>query len=478
MNIVNPKVNTFDHEDNFCWNDFDAKYRDGIFNSYEELLEEFKRDIVKVLRWISCGKGYYVKKTNLTNLMFDCTDRFGIDVFPIRYRENSMKVVKGKIVENEVELEIKSKKLIDIVKTEITSTEMVFRPSGNCDKTQFNCWRGFIAKEVEINNEKAKLLIDEFCHYIYFILANKDKAVSEYILNWLAKIIQTPEERPETACVFFGEEGTGKNRLFEFYMKFVLGYHLCISLEGGLMEATADFNSFLEGKLFVISNELQIAKDDFNASLNKFKARITEPTIMIHKKYIDKGPMNNFVNYILLSNNTYVIKIGENDRRYMIQEVSNEMKGRTKSDFFKRFTKLFFNQESGNVIFSYLKQRDDLKQWSGSDNLPMTEAKKLLAELSLPNAVAFLKSVIDKENRVFKFKVGEMNDDNDEDDDDNDDNVVYDVRKRIEANELYQKYVNWCSINGEKSFGSKTFGSQAKSILESKRSNGTKYFIK
>lgn len=470
MNIVNPKVNTFDHEDNFCWNDFDAKYRDGIFNSYEELLEEFKRDIVKVLRWLSCGDGYYVKKTNLTDLMFDITKK--LDTFPIRYRENSMKVIKGKIVQTEVELEIKSKKLIDIVKTEITSTEMVFRPSGKCNETQFNCWRGFIAKEVEINNEKAKLLIDEFCHYVYFILANKDKAVSEYILNWLAKIIQTPEERPETACVFFGEEGTGKNRLFEFYMKFVLGYHLCVSLEGGLMEATSQFNSFLGGKLLVVTNELQTTKDDFSSSLNKFKARITEPTLLIEKKGLDKVKIDNFVNYILLSNNTYVIKVGANDRHYMIQEVSNEMKGRVKDDFFKRFTDLFFNQESGNIIFTYLKQRD-LKQWGGQRNLPMTEAKKLLVELSEPNAVVFLKNVIDKEKKVFKFRIGEINDDEEDEE-----NVVYDEKKSIAASELYQKYENWCSVNGEKSFSSKIFGVQAKSILESKRSNGIKYMVK
>jgi hypothetical protein len=196
---------------------------------------------------------------------------------------------------------------------------------------------------------------------------------------------------------------------------------------------------------------------------------------MIEKKGIDPTRIDNFVNYVLLSNNTYVIKVGAKDRHYMIQEVSDEMKGQVKDDFFTKFTELFFNQESGNVIFSYLKQRD-LKRWGGQRNLPMTDAKKYLSELSEANAVVFLKSVIDKENKVFKFRVGEINDD--DEDEDNEDNVVYDEKKSIAATELYQKYENWCSVNGEKAFSSKIFGVQAKSILGSKKSSRIMYFIK
>ena len=116
------------------------------------------------------------------------------------------------------------------------------------------------------------------------LLVNHDSASYEYILNYLAHLIQKPGELPLVALLFRSEkEGVDKNLFFEMFIGNML-------LGSKYMLQTADIDkilgrfSMINDKLLVILDEAK-GKDTF-LNNEKIKNFITSPHIAWEKKGI------------------------------------------------------------------------------------------------------------------------------------------------------------------------------------------------
>ena len=91
---------------------------------------------------------------------------------------------------------------------------------------------------------------------------------------------------------------------------------------------------------------------------------------------------------------------------------------------------LCFNQDCGNIFYSYLLQINANK--IDVSTPPETDLHKRMVMLSSPSWITFIKSFIDEQQEPVR---------------------------EILSSSLYLEYIGWCKDNGEKSTTSKKFGS-------------------
>ena len=143
-----------------------------------------------------------------------------------------------------------------------------------------------------------------------------DTKLSAHFLNWFACIFQR-NEKPITAWVIHGTEGTGKG----YFMKHIVTplFGLQSIMEVGIQNIEDNFNGFLEGKLFINVNEIDV--DDFTEKGRvsaKFKTLITDSTMPIRRMRQVATQEPNFASFLFASNKRQPVQIPADDRRYNV----------------------------------------------------------------------------------------------------------------------------------------------------------------
>ena len=87
-----------------------------------------------------------------------------------------------------------------------TFDRLIFDPREKSPQNLYNAWRGFAIKP-----DAAAGSCDLFLEYVREIIANGDEAIFNWIIGYVAHMIQKPGHRPKTAVVFRGDEGVGKS---------------------------------------------------------------------------------------------------------------------------------------------------------------------------------------------------------------------------------------------------------------------------
>ena len=120
------------------------------------------------------------------------------------------------------------------------------------------------------------------------------------------------------------------------------------------------FNLSLENKVLVICNELQSIENARYLNSDALKSIITERTIRYDTKHVKVRDGENVANLILVSNNILPIKIENGDRRYVVVNCSEKMKGNTEyfDTLFESFTQEFYEH-----LFTFFLQRD-ISKWN------------------------------------------------------------------------------------------------------------------
>ena len=69
-----------------------------------------------------------------------------------------------------------------------------------------------------------KDILDDFLHFLCDDIANLNKEVYTYILNWIVFIVQNPGKRNGTVIVLTGCQGSGKTTFVNFLHELFSGY--------------------------------------------------------------------------------------------------------------------------------------------------------------------------------------------------------------------------------------------------------------
>jgi hypothetical protein len=154
--------------------------------------------------------------------------------------------------------------------------------------------------------------------HVFEVLAARDEAVYEYILNWLAWAVQHPGQQPETALVFLGQRGTGRGVLGNAMCRIFGNHGLHISSPHHLV---GHFNAHLRQCGFLFADEAYAVAD--RSAEGRLKALITEETIPIEAKGKDVITAPNHLHVMMASNEDWVIPAGQIERRFVVQEVAD-----------------------------------------------------------------------------------------------------------------------------------------------------------
>ena len=150
-----------------------------------------------------------------------------------------------------------------------------------------------------------------------------DTTLSEAFLNWFAVIFQR-KDKPITAWVLHGVQGTGKGYFYKNVLKPLLGEDAVMEIGVGNIEDS--FNGWLEGKLFINVNEVDV--DDFREKGRveaKLKTLITDSTFPIRRMRQTATNEPNWASFMFCSNKRRPVFIPADDRRY---NVANYQKGK------------------------------------------------------------------------------------------------------------------------------------------------------
>jgi len=176
----------------------------------------------------------------------------------------------------------------------------------------YNLWRGF---GVEPKSGDWSLMNQ----HIFEVVANGDQAVYDYIICWMADLVQNPGgQRPGVSIVLRGEQGTGKGFFVTNLGQIVGNHFLHITNQRQL---TGRFNQHLKDALLVFVDEGIWAGNREAEGI--LKAMITEDVLMVEPKGKDIFSVKNHVRLIFASNNQWVVPAGMGDRRFLVLDVSN-----------------------------------------------------------------------------------------------------------------------------------------------------------
>ena len=195
-----------------------------------------------------------------------------------------------------------------------------------------------------------------------------------YILNWIAYIVQNPGWRTMVSIILKGDQGAGKNIFTDILSWLFTGYSEPNVTQ--LDDLVGPFNKVIENCMFMVLNEMKTAKSQYVQDLDALKSIITDMTARVGDKFERKRTVENVCNLIMISNHARPILIPANDRRYFMLEVCGKYKN---TDFLNHLWDISkhpdeFKDFYDNLLTFFMKR--DITGFKPFADVPMTAAKQ------------------------------------------------------------------------------------------------------
>jgi putative DNA primase/helicase len=236
--------------------------------------------------------------------------------------------------------------LLDSTKRKYDSYDFVPPPMVSAEHV-FNTWSGFQIDKMQATPTDATPILD-----LVKVLANYEVDSYDYILNWLAHIIQSPGKKCDTALVLKAKKGAGKTTLVDI-MKMILGGRLVAETNNPDTDIFGIHGRIHLGKLLVCVDNVQSIQSD-----NRMKVLVTSHTCVYNPQWLEMVEVKNFSRFILTTRGRVPIPVKDDDRRYCLIESSDVLCNDT--PFWDQFYEKFRGDGGGMLLAFYLhlKNRD------------------------------------------------------------------------------------------------------------------------
>ncbi len=161
-----------------------------------------------------------------------------------------------------------------------------------------------------------------FLSHVRENLCNGNGTYYEYLIKWLAHLVQRPAERPLTGISIIGGQGTGKGIFIDCIARMLGGRRNANTTTSA--KDTKSFNTAVGSKLLVVFDEATFSGDREQSDF--MKKLVTEPFVRIEPKGIDAYEVANYARCFITSNNmesSTPADIGA--RRWLIIECRNNL---------------------------------------------------------------------------------------------------------------------------------------------------------
>lgn len=190
---------------------------------------------------------------------------------------------------------------------------LVFKP-GETDvpADEFNLWRGWGVAPSPTGS------CARFLRHLRDVVCNGNAEHYEWLLDWLADIVQHPQRKLGYAVALQGRQGAGKT-LVGLALKHLLGPHRVVVDKP--RQVTGNFNAHLETCLLLQTEEAFWAGD--KAAEGTLKNIVTGADLPIERKGVDTVNRPNYTRLLITTNAEWTWPTSLDDRRLVIFGVSN-----------------------------------------------------------------------------------------------------------------------------------------------------------
>jgi hypothetical protein len=192
---------------------------------------------------------------------------------------------------------------------------VTFDPTGQSRPGYMNLWRGFAVTPAPGDWGLMRDHIEQ-------VICGGNRDYTDYVLNWLARLFQHPDQPGEVALVLRGKKGCGKGIFGRWIVKAFRQHGMQIFNSSQLV---GRFNEHLRDCVVLFADEAFYAGDKQHEGT--LKGLVTEPFLPIEAKYQRLVVVANMLHLILASNNDWVIPASVDERRFAVFDVPDARRG-------------------------------------------------------------------------------------------------------------------------------------------------------
>jgi len=251
----------------------------------------------------------------------------------------------------------------------------VFNPDPEFDDdTTYNFWKGFV--------EPRKGDVSKFINHVdKLIVGTKEQKM--HLIKQLAWSVRFPHDNFGVVPAFRGSPGCGKSTLSETFMAICPNHSIMTSDLKSLLEG---FNGETVYIKYFLGEEALWGGD--KALEGKFKHAVTGETRAIEIKGVTKFYIDNHSQFILTTNEKWVMPVGRGDRRGEIFDCTETMVGKENHPYFADYKEWLYGEGKHALVY-YFMYEIDLEGFNPRE-LVETKAKLDVKLTSLGHVAQFL----------------------------------------------------------------------------------------
>lgn len=244
-----------------------------------------------------------------------------------------------------------------------------FQPLGPAilDGDLLNLWR---APKLQPSGQK--VTVDQVVLFLDFLSRwFPDDEERAYFTRWMAWTVRYPHRRLIVTPLLRSDHSTGKGFFAECLMTGLLGKKSVANT--GLKSVVGDFNEVLEGKTFVVIDELY---RNGEATANALKSIQGNSTFTLNRKHQPIVTVDNYLNFIVTSNDLLPLDLEAEDRRFWVpQFIKHRVDINETGHFLNAQLRPWLEADGFQLVRDYLEQID-LTSFYPTSPAPMTVSKK------------------------------------------------------------------------------------------------------
>jgi len=328
-------------------------------HSYEAVLAKFEKDHCKIK-----NKNCYLK---------ECSDK--IIIFNDRELRHACSEMTYADPENRKQhISLISTKYHRDPNKRVYDDMDFYPPPMQCPSNMYNLWKPF-ALDLDTpytpDEEGKQAVLDHI-----MILCNREQEVYDYLVAWIAQMIQYPAVKTVMPTLV-SEEGAGKGNFIKI-LRALLGTNRVMESSSPDRDVWGQFNSLMSDSFLVVLNELDKYKAVKGQSM--LKELITDPHMTINIKGKSAYVISSYHRYIACTNQEDPLPTSKGDRRNFIIRCSDEKVG--DKEYGKKISDLSENISAMRTVFDYFKTLPDMDKFH-ERQIPCTAHQAELKLLSV-----------------------------------------------------------------------------------------------
>lgn len=218
-------------------------------------------------------------------------------------------------------------------------------------------------------------VLGEFLKLVFNNICGGSESSYQFLMQFLACIVQFPFRRQQVALVMPGGQGIGKTFLMTTIGQ-LLGH---LFHKGNADSVARKFNSMYAGKILVFMDEHSLSKrNDYNA----MKTMISDENMNTEKKFQEQRTEENFANIVMAMNPTRLFEeeghgLDKDDRRFFVCSCCGHLSQDLKTKTRKTIQAMTADKDKKEVLaFNFLLMNVDLTDYNPVE-FPITEKGKM-----------------------------------------------------------------------------------------------------